>query len=408
MGDGQKVRTVYFTVVPLFPSDNGGALCCRNHVHRLARDPSIELLACSAGPPEHEEANRRAVESLGAQYVFLPFRTGAGERRAPVSLSSRIARRWPFAMEAEALEQSEIDAAVFAQVRAAKAQAVIVDYLPSASYVRSLYSAPVRRVTITLNRETAYYRDLRKRDAVPPNASSSWLANARVAQFERWVYRRSDAVVALSGGDLPTWRGRPDVRTVMPPFFDPSPSRWRHTGASTLFFVGNVAHDPNLRAIEWLATRLAPELEAVHPRAEIRIIGAAPESVPPDWVRPNVTYLGHADDGAVTREFVGAGLFAAPIANAYGSKIKLLDCLTHATPFVATAEATTGLPFISSIPQISLDRPRAAAELVASLLSDREALEETSDRLSRELSAFIEQERGSWGRLLHGLRAHDL
>jgi hypothetical protein len=110
----------------------------------------------------------------------------------------------------------------------------------------------------------------------------------------------------------------------------------------------------------------------------------------------------------VTREFVGAGLFAAPIANAYGSKIKLLDCLTHATPFVATAEATTGLPFISSIPQISLDRPRAAAELVASLLSDREALEETSDRLSRELSAFIEQERGSWGRLLHGLRAHDL
>jgi Glycosyl transferases group 1 len=400
------VRAVYFTVVPLFPSNSGGALCCRNHVRRLARDPSIELLVCMAGPPEHEEANRQAVESLGAEFVFLPFCTDRDPRNAPISPARRIARRWPFIMEAEALDQPEIDAAVLARVRAADAQAVIVDYLPSASYVRSLYSARVRRVTITHNLETAYYRDLRKRSAVPPNASSSWLANARVAQFERWVYRRSDAVVALSDGDLPTWRGRPDVRTVMPSVFDPSPSRWRHTGARTLFFVGNVAHDSNLRAIEWLATRLAPELEVVDRDTEIRIIGADPESVPTAWLRPNVSYLGHADDTAVTHEFITAGIFIAPIANAYGSKIKLLDCLSHATPFVATAGAKTGLPFISSIPQISLDHPRTAAELIANLLSDGGALEETSDRLSHELSSFIEQERGSWGRLLRGLRGH--
>ena len=108
----------------------------------------------------------------------------------------------------------------------------------------------------------------------------------------------------------------------------------------------------------------------------------------------------------MTHEFITAGIFIAPIANAYGSKIKLLDCLSHATPFVATAGATTGLPFISSIPQISLDDPRSAAELIANLLSDGGALEETSDRLSHELSSFIEQEQGSWGRLLLGLKGH--
>ena len=148
MADDPSVRTVYFTVVPLFPSNNGGALCCRNHVRRLARDPNIELLVCMAGPPEHEEANRQAVESLGAEYVFLPFRTDR----------------------------------------------------------------------------------------------------------------------------------------------DPRPSRWRHTGARTPFFVGNVAHDPNLRAIEWLATRLAPELEVVDRDTEIRIIGADPESVPTTgFVRTSAT-----------------------------------------------------------------------------------------------------------------------
>jgi glycosyl transferase family 1 len=398
-----RVKTVYFTTVPLFPSNNGGALACRNQIRRLAHDPAVDLLVCSTGSPVDEVANRRAVELLGADYVFLPYRGSCGGVRARPQLSRSIARRWPFLFEAEALNQPQIDTAFMDQVRAAGADAVIVEYVPSASYVRSVYSAPVRRITVTLNRETDFYRQLRQTGRLPPDASTSWIAVARVSRFERWVYRKSDAAVALSSGDLPTWRGRPQRREVMPPVFDPSPFRWRHTGARTLFFVGNIGHYPNLHAIESLSTRLSPELESIDSGVEIRILGATRDSVPRNWQRPNLVFLGDGDDATLADEFVTAGLFIAPVANPFGSKIKLLDCLAHATPFVASGEALTGLPFLSAVPRIELEQPRAAAELIVGLLSSNDTLEQLSQRLSHERDDFIELQRGAWGRLLRSV-----
>lgn len=334
--------------------------------------------------------------------MFLPLRNDTGNHvRQP--LSRRIASRWPFLFEADALSHPQIDTTFADLIRAFNAQAVIVDYVPSASYVRSIYSAPIGRVTITLNREADRYRELSRTGKLPPDAPPAWIAAARANRFEKWIYRHSDAVIALGDGDLPSWRGRPHRREVMPPVFDASPFRWQYTGMRTVFFVGNVAHYPNLQAIEWLATKLAPELEAIDSGIEIRILGASAGMVPADWRRPNVLFLGAGEDEVPTGEFVIAGLFVAPIANAYGSKIKLLDCLAHETPFVATAEALTGLPFVSGVPQIKLEQPRAAGELISDLLSRRETLELLSERLSSERDAFLAQRDGRWGRLLRSV-----
>jgi hypothetical protein len=50
----------------------------------------------------------------------------------------------------------------------------------------------------------------------------------------------------------------------------------------------------------------------------------------------------------------------APIANNYGSKIKLLQCLSLGTPFLATSNALTGLRDLDA-PLIALDDAPAAA-----------------------------------------------
>jgi Glycosyl transferases group 1 len=388
-------RTLYFTAVPLFPTTNGGALSCRNHVRRLAEDPEIDLVVCSTGPNEESEPNRQAVEPLGAEFAFLPFRD-APDGRLP--LSRRIGRCWPFLFEASAVAQPHVDTLFMELVRTVEPQVVIVDYLPSASFVPSVYSAAVRRVTITLNRETNYYRELRRLGTLPPDASDSWVAERRLSHFERKVYRRSDGVVALAAADLPAWRGRPRLRVVIPPVFDPQLSRWHPTGSRSILYVGNVAHDPNRQAIEWLCTRLAPKL--AQRSVGVRVIGAAEALAPAEWQQPNVELLGTGDEQLVRSELASAGVFVAPISNPFGSKIKLLDCLAHATPFVATEQALSGLPFLTGVPQIDLARPGEAATLISDLLACPERLVALSHRFEADRDEFRAQQRGVWGQLL--------
>ncbi len=167
-----------------------------------------------------------------------------------------------------------------------------------------------------------------------------------------------------------------------------------------------MAHQPNREAIEWLCTRLAPELE--HYSVGVRVIGAHVENVPESWRHsPNVNFLGTADHATVVGELATTGLFVAPIANSFGAKIKLMDCLSHATPFIAASGALSGVPFLSDVPRIQLDAPKEAPELIEQLLSSREKVVEISDRLESERSTFLDQQSGVWGRLLGTVVAQD-
>ena len=118
-------------------------------------------------------------------------------------------------------------------------------------------------------------------------------------------------------------------------------------------------------AVEWIATRFAPALATYDPNATIRIIGASADMVPADWRAENVVYLGLADQAAVEREFTSADLFLAPISNLFGAKIKLLDALAFAAPFIATDQAMTGLSFLLGVPRIDLNSPQQAPLLAS-------------------------------------------
>jgi hypothetical protein len=396
------IRTVYFTAVPLFPDTNGGALCCRNHVHRLARDPTVDLVVCSTGPPDHGVLNREALEASDVEYRFLPF--AAPSSRRP--LRSWARRHWPFLYENDALAHPEIDGLFAAELRELDPDAVIVDYVPSASFVPSVYrrrSPPL--VTITLNREGDYYRRLQRDRTLPPGSSASTVAVWRATRFERWVYEHSDAVVALAAGDLPRGPGRPRLREVISPVFDPHPTRWRDTGSRAVLFVGNIAHPPNRPALDWLCTRLAPALAQRSVR--LRVVGASADVVPEAWRRQNVDFLGTGDAQTVVRELTTTGLFLAPFADTFGAKIKLVDCLSHATPFAATQDALRGLPFISAVPLLDLARPDEGAELVDDLLSRRDPLLSLSRRIGRERDKFLEEQTHTWGKLLTAVTRAD-
>jgi len=384
-----RIKVLYFTRTELGVTNNGGALVCRNHVRRLASDPRLHVTLCATG--ELASPTESFAASIGVPLYFVSFQESRPQAQT----------QWPFFFELEALSQPQVDAAVLNIVNKIKPDVIAVDYLFSALYARSLFSIPLRRIVITLNRETEFYKSHRRLNGVPPDPSED-----RLAAFERSIYDASNFVVVLNAGDAPS--GVSQKTRVIAPLFDHSPNQWSYTGNNKILFVGNVAHYPNLEAVEWLAAQLAPILESVGSAAQIHIIGMFAQQAPRAWKRANLTYLGIGDSSLVAKELIGADLFIAPIANSFGSKIKPLDCLSHGTPFIGTNEAMSGLSFLDDVPQILLDHPRRAAETIDALLPDKAFLTSLSHGNAQRLSAALKAHEGDWGDLFEEVMSSEL
>src|SRR5262249_8638292 len=145
------------------------------------------------------------------------------------------------------------------------------------------------------NRETDFFRDLRKLGRLPPWASNSRVANFRLALFERWVYRQCNAVIGLTAADLPPQRPN-GINAVVPPVLEARTAGWGGNKSKNIFFVGNIAHYPNFLAIRWLCEEFAPALARLDPAAKIQILGVEIDSAPPEWSKQrNVELLGVGD-----------------------------------------------------------------------------------------------------------------
>ena len=393
-----KLRVLYSTIVSLV-GDFGGSLVCREHVQRLAALESVDLYVCTIGVVSETERSRVFVNTLGAKFHPIEFAPSDGTPRVRWSL----AQRWPFLMEESALRLPRIDLAFDRLVDQINPDVVILDYLMTGLFIPSIFRRAMRLVTITLNQEANFYGQLRRMGRLGPDVSSSIVAQVRLALFERAMYRTSDAVVALSPGDVPKLLHPRVQKNVIEPALDEHSSRWRFREAAHIFFVGNISHFPNYLAVQWLAEKFGPRLREYAPSARVRIIGACIDEVPINWKSSNIDFLGVSNREEVETCFVQCNLFIAPIENRFGSKIKILQCLSHGTPVVATNEALSGIPFAKSFPQFSLADPDGAAKLVAQMISSKDRLNRLSLELTDRNRQLCQSVQLHWKDLLEGL-----
>jgi len=261
------LRIVYFTCVPLDSSSGGGQLCCRNHIERLNADPQIDLRVLASGPASAEAETIRYFRSREVEGRFIAYRPIARDARG-APLEGKLgypSRRWPYLNEVEAREQPHVDAAMKSFVMGEQTDCVVIDYLPSAYFVPRIFSLGIPVTVVTLNREADFYREMVDRKIVLYGRAASRIAWLRLRVVEARIHWRSRLVVTIGKYDKPRqFMGRPNTYWIAP-FMDPKRESWVYSATSSLFFVGNQGHFPNRDAIEWLATRFAPELLAVAP-----------------------------------------------------------------------------------------------------------------------------------------------
>jgi hypothetical protein len=394
----RSFRVIYFSAVGIGATNNGGSLCCRSHVRALATDPAIELCTVIAGDGAFEEATRQFTSSLGARLHYLPLRPARSF--TPLRHLRYFQRKYPFIFERKLHKYRYIDHQFTDILRLEKPDAVIVDYLPSALFIPSFFSAPVPRCVITLNREAEFHREQHLMKGASPNSPMLRIAYRRWTRIEKSIHQRSHGLIALTGNDLPSEPPKPPVTAAIPPFLEPADRRWTYERNRRVSFIGHIAHFPNRLAIEWICTRLAPIAARLDPAIRFRIIGASAEDVPQAWRLRTIEFLGTSDRAQAEEEFTRNDLLIAPIANDYGSKIKLLECVAFGTPFLGTRSALSGLSFLRNIPLIHLDDPEGSAHTLCRLVAAEEALPLLSRSIQAQVKQFQDAQTGIWGRTI--------
>ena len=386
-------------IITDFARSDGAVLWAANMLECFSRVPGMNFSIVSIGPEEVRKANETFVRTLGLNHLFVPFLSpptpGRDTRWSRLSttadrLLTVLSEKYFFLLERDARRQKHVDVAAMDIVRETRPDLIIVNGRNAALHVRSVFSLNIRCCFITLDNEIAYQK-MNRSQAGPLgeklthrverwiSRSGNWVADSRFRSWIDWLYRHCAGVVALSRNDLPPDLPNHVIRAVIPPILKKKDLQWRYRATRCLLFVGTITvlkyvHVANRLAIEWICTQLAPELSRIDARVKVIIIGARSDQVPSSWQQSNITFLGRADKESVAQQMSSADLFIAPIANNLGAKLKLAECVSYGTPFLATEAAMSGLPFLTSIPRIDLDHPRAAAGLVLEHMDNPEEL----------------------------------
>jgi glycosyltransferase involved in cell wall biosynthesis len=188
-----------------------------------------------------------------------------------------------------------------------------------------------------------------------------------VKWMEGWACRSADRVVALSEVDRDFMVDLYDVPqdrfALIPHGVDPDLFDYRPQGAALardslglapdvpiLTFVGKLDYLPNVRAVAYIAERIAPAVWEHYPEARFLIIGQGAETVSQ-----------HNGDGLIFTGFVDArasahpnlsdylsasDLVLVPLDSGSGTRLKIVEAAANARPIVSTRIGAEGQDFV--------------------------------------------------------------
>lgn len=162
-----------------------------------------------------------------------------------------------------------------------------------------------------------------------------------------------------------------DVRVV--PTVHPTTAPRPQPETSTIAFVGNYLHAPNIDAVLWFAERILPVVRASVPDATFEVIG---DSAPPEVLAlsgASVVVRGWVPDLGAALDRVAVGV--APLRFGSGVKGKIGEMARRAVPLVCTTLAVEGMHLVPGVDALVADDEAAFADDVIALLTDRSRAE---------------------------------
>ncbi|HSR32613.1 MAG TPA: glycosyltransferase family 4 protein [Anaerolineae bacterium] len=259
-------------------------------------------------------------------------------------------------------------------------QAELLWTAPAALWLRKRLGIPV----VLMQENVEYQKFVRFGMTSPFLKVIKWL--------EGWACRRADRVVALSEVDrgfMIDLYGVPEERfALIPHGVDPGLFDYRSEGAAAareklglapdvpiLTFVGKLDYVPNVRAVEYIAGRIAPAVWEQHPDARFVIIGQGAEALT-KVDDDGIIFTGFVDARASIRPNLSDHLSASdvvlvPLDSGSGTRLKIVEAASNARPVVSTRIGAEGQSFVDGEEILLTDEvDQAFVEATLRLLAD--------------------------------------
>jgi glycosyltransferase involved in cell wall biosynthesis len=193
-------------------------------------------------------------------------------------------------------------------------------------------------------------------------------ANTKKRELD--VYRKADFVFAISDDDRQSLlREDPSLHVgVVPLIYELPPTVVPRKQRCDIFFVGGFSHTPNVDAVLYLHSEIAPLIQQRLPGTKIHIIGNAPPA--------EIVALGARDfivDGYVpnmTPFLQSMAISVAPLRFGSGMKGKIVEAMAYGVPVVTTSIGAEGLFLRDGVDAMVADTADEFAQKVVSVYQD--------------------------------------
>jgi glycosyltransferase involved in cell wall biosynthesis len=198
-----------------------------------------------------------------------------------------------------------------------------------------------------------------------------WLAWRR---FERSIAGQVQAVVVFTARDretlAPIAGDKPIIRIPLATTLPERPLDPRGDQPSSMLFVGNFIHPPNVDAAMRLVGAIFPQVQARVPGAVLRIVGDQPPARLAGSAKPSVVVTGRVPD--VTPYLDRAAVVVIPVRMGGGMRVKVLEALAAGKAVVASRLAAEGLDVVQGRQILFAESDREFADATVELLLDVE------------------------------------
>lgn len=197
-------------------------------------------------------------------------------------------------------------------------------------------------------------------------------------RLQRTALARADAVLVCSDLDrdrlVTTATERHRVAVVPNSYPDPGPLLHRElSGPPRLLVVANYGTDQNVDGAEWAVHEVLPALRRHRPDLVLRLVGREAHRIEHLRGLPGVDLVGAVPE--VTSHLASAHAVLVPVRFGGGTRLKLLEALSHGVPVLSTSLGAEGLGIVPGEHALVADSPEGLAVEVGRLLSDPDLAE---------------------------------
>lgn len=334
-----------------YPLTSGKRIRTFNLLARLAERHRITLLCHRNADPAEVPVAEAAFRKLGIDTVVVPRAIPSKSGPAFYArLAGNLLSPLPYSVETHT--SPELIAAVERHAGAHPVDLWHCEWTPYAQVLRRAVRGRLRRtpwVVMAHNVESLIWKRYTEAE---DHRVRRWYVRRqwqKFERFERWAFAHANWTVAVSEPDadlIRTQMNGTEQTEVVDNGVDTAyfrPHRDVDRDPYRVVFVGSLDWRPNQDAVHLLLDQIFPQVKAAEPRASLAIVGRNP----PDWMTeaakrtPGVTVFGSVPD--VRPHLATCGMTVVPLRIGGGSRLKILESLSTATPVVSTMVGAEGL-----------------------------------------------------------------